>query len=48
MTNPKAEVDAWEARRQELKRRYIEVDGMAEADADEKATLDVRREIRTA
>ena len=45
MTNPRHEVDAWDERRLELKRRYLQ-DGLSEEAADERATNDVRREIR--
>jgi hypothetical protein len=43
---PQLEVDAWERRRQRIKKFYIEERGMSEDDADEKATADVRRDIR--
>jgi hypothetical protein len=39
------EVDAWDAHRLELKRKYM-AEGMGEEAADDKATNDVRREIR--
>ncbi len=43
---PKLEVDAWERRRQRIKKFYMEQRGMSDEDADDKATSDVRREIR--
>lgn len=42
---PKLEVDAWERRRLSLKARYIS-QGLSDEAADDKATDDVRREIR--
>lgn len=41
----KLEVDAWERRRLRLRDYYIS-QGMSEEDADDKASADVRREIR--
>jgi len=43
---PKLEVDAWERRRLRIKKFYMEERGMSAEDADDKATDDVRREIR--
>lgn len=42
---PKLEVDAWERRRQRIKRYYI-AQGRSEEDADDRATADIRRAIR--
>lgn len=39
------EIDTWDARRLELKGRYIS-EGMTEEAADDRATKDVTREIR--
>jgi hypothetical protein len=41
----KHEVDAWDRHRQSLKRQYV-AEGMSEEAADDKATAEVRREIR--
>lgn len=41
----KLEIDAWERRRLRIKQHYI-ARGMPEEDADDKATDDIRREIR--
>lgn len=39
------EVDAWEKYRQSIKAQYIRI-GISEAEADERATLRVRRETQ--
>lgn len=38
--------DAWDRRRLRLKKFLMEERGMSEEDADDKATDDIRREIR--